>query len=182
MASQLRTIVAQKYADRDDLIYDYRRTFFDIFWTDKRYYPNTADEQLDNEIKAALKYIQGTREEITLLTAEDPLDNEGLVELVQEARKVHQSLRFKVRRHYQAKEEGLRVPREADFTKIEEESESSSIRELLMDSLRMLRTRIEDNSGKLNKVRDSRLNALDKAMERVEKQYTIIRITDELSY
>lgn len=170
MADHIRKLVWSKYENRDDIIRDFDSAFKDSYWVDPAYAPNAADAEVDNHVRGGLKYLQGTREEMNILITDEPTDFDILDDLLREAHAVHQCVTFKVRRHYQGKDEGLRLPREHNFTDLELQTESQCfLRGVICNSSLMIRSAIERNSAELMKRRDQRLKALDKALDRVEK-------------
>lgn len=166
---ELRKRIWKKYENHGDSIREFDSAFKDSYWVDPAYAPNAADAEIDLRVKGGLLYLQGTREEMNLLITDEPIDFDVLDDLLREAFAVHQCVTFQVRRHYQGKDEGLRLPREHNFTDLELQTESCFLRGVACSSARMIRSAIERNSAELMKRRDQRLKALDKTLDRVEK-------------
>ena len=179
MSPNTHTYISSKYENRDDLLAEYCHGFMDMFQADPEYQATLNEKHLDKEIKTALKYIHGTRDEMMLLKLKGLICEAELSDLVQEARSVHRSMKFRVRRHYQNKEEGLRLRRQIAYLELEKKQRTSQIAGLLAHNLYMLKTRTSLSSAALNRQCENKLMVLDKAMEKIDSDRFLVLLSAE---
>ncbi|KAG3177726.1 hypothetical protein PC129_g25510, partial [Phytophthora cactorum] len=79
----------------------------------------SVEEQIDAGVKSVVICLRGTREAMTEMSRQHPIDICGLSDLVFEARKVNRNMVFAIRRHFDAKEEGMRVNRTRELSALE---------------------------------------------------------------
>ncbi|CAM1502449.1 Fc.00g044330.m01.CDS01 [Cosmosporella sp. VM-42] len=179
MSSSIRTYITSKYEDRDDLLTEYRHSLVEPFQQSPDLVDTITDKELTQEVKMALKYIHGTRDEMVSLKLNGPICEEELSALIDEAREVHRALKFRIRRHYQNKEEGLRLRRELELNEIGDKAQTSPIGSLLADSFFRLKTRTSMGMTTLKVQCEKKLKVLDKAMAKIDSDRLLVVLLDE---
>lgn len=121
----------------------------------------SMDDQLDAKIKTAIKGLRQTRDAMDEMPY--PLATSELSDLVCQARKITRNMSFIVRRHFDAKEEGIRLrcAREVSALGKQEGLVKYFTKQI---SMACEKSRLNANTSQ----RDKRLQLLDDAMAKVD--------------
>ncbi|KAH7157384.1 hypothetical protein B0J13DRAFT_603151 [Dactylonectria estremocensis] len=129
-------------------------------------YPN-IDEQLDKKLVGVIKQLRSTRSKMSVLTY--PISTSELSDMVFEAREIYRKMHFEVRRHFESKEEGIRLHRDREVTAL---GKKQGLLKYLTKNMLVgcEKARLARNTHK----HDKRLQLLEDAMNKVDMHRIIV--------
>lgn len=139
-------------------------------------YP-TMDEQMDADIESVIKCLRRTRDAMTTISYECPLDTTELADLVHQARKLTRNMTTIVRRQCHANEEGMHCQREREMTTLNQEN-YGFIKHFTKRVSISFKYCGESRRAKNGSRCDKRLQLLEDAMEKVEKHRLLILLEE----
>ncbi|KAH7175398.1 hypothetical protein EDB81DRAFT_769744 [Dactylonectria macrodidyma] len=130
------------------------------------------DEQLDDHLIWAVQYLRWTRSKMSELAY--PLSTTEISDMVTDARTVYRKMSFLVRRHFDAKEEGIRLHRDREVGALGKQN--VLVKCLTKNVLDVCeKARLARNTHKLNK----RLQLLEDSVNKVEAHRIILLLEDK---
>ncbi|KAM0556974.1 hypothetical protein ACHAPJ_005653 [Fusarium lateritium] len=133
--------------------------------------------ELDKDIDSVLESLNSVRQEISAISAKELDTTDEMPALFETARYMTNNMVFKVKRYYDAKEEGLRTKRQREYKALNDLDESSCTKRIKR-ALIAARHSLEIRVAIMGLARDSRIQKLQDALDKVEMHGFIAMLTD----
>ncbi|KAH7019457.1 hypothetical protein EDB80DRAFT_676450 [Ilyonectria destructans] len=177
-AAAATTSITTKSHSGDTILSEFIYTFDDSSSDEEfvKQYP-TMDQQIDADIESVIKCLRQTRDAMTTISYESPLDTTELADLVHQARKLTRNMTTIVRRQCHANEEGMHCQREREMTALNQEN-YGFIKHFTKRVSISFKYCAESRRVKNESRCDKRLQLLEDAMEKVEKHRLLILLEE----
>ncbi|KAF5024216.1 hypothetical protein F66182_3730 [Fusarium sp. NRRL 66182] len=146
--------------------------FSEALVTIPAYHATRAD--LDKSIDKVVLGLASVRQEMIAMATKDLINEDQLTTVLDKARSLILSTTFVVNRFYHDKEEGLRTSREREYAALGESNCTSRIKRALITA----RHNLEVKVALMERSKNSRINKLDEALEKIEKDTLLSLVND----
>ncbi|KAH6982182.1 hypothetical protein BKA56DRAFT_616270 [Ilyonectria sp. MPI-CAGE-AT-0026] len=177
-AAAAATSITTKYHSGDTILSEFIYTFDDASSYEEFFKQYTAmDKQMDADIERVINCLRQTRDAMTTISNESPLNTTELADLVYQARKTTRKMTTIVRRQCHANEEGMHCKREREMTALDQENHGF-VKHLTKRVSISFKYCAESCRVKNRSRCDKRLQLLEDAMEKVEKLRLLILLEE----
>ncbi|KAK7424546.1 hypothetical protein QQZ08_008556 [Neonectria magnoliae] len=156
------------------LIYRHRSSFKA---EDSPQEPLSVEDQMDADVKSVIKCLRRTRDTMTEMSRQHPINTTELADLVFEARKMSRNMTFIVRRHFDAKEEGMRVQRERELSALNAQGHGLIkyyTKRVTLAMKNFAESRLAMNTNRY----DKRIQLLEDAMHKVDMHRMLVVLAE----